>query len=314
MASLLKEFGSDTFIGRYLRYARKVTDAPDVFHVGCALAALSSVFAPRTTMTGVLGGKPDPLNLWIGLVGDSGASRKSTCLNLVRAVLPDGEILWTDNVQKSVERSCDFFSRNREGIMIWGPCVSEVLPTLRKPGWAGSSAGLLHALRDGRTVTQHVAKRTIEIRDPRIALLTALTPSHLRSGTKRDPGNVATRMLWLSGKRTRTYAYPPAASVRKTERVFIDLAKLRRQSFDIPTVKVDWPAIAVAGRWIKSQPMRDQEMFARLPWTVLRAAALDVLGSCGATVYASDVEKMIRTIGPAMLDGMRLACGVEVAQ
>ena len=193
--------------------------------------------------------------------------------------------------------------------MIWGSCWSEVLAMLRKPGWGASGSGLLHALRDGRTVVRHTGKQQIEIRSPRITLLTALTPSHLRPGMKSDPGNLASRMLWLAGERTRTYASPPAVDEHKTERVFVELAKLRRGSFDIPLVNVDGPAVAVAGRWIKTQAMKDQSMFCRLPWMILRAAALDVLGSRGQHVYAADVEKMIRTIGPAMLHGTRLAYG-----
>lgn len=251
---------------------------------------------------------PDPLNLWIGLIGDSGATRKSTCINLVCDVLSDGEIVWTDDAKKSAERSCDLFSRNCEGIVIMPGCWSETLAMLRKPGWGVGGSGLLHALHNGRTVT-YTSKREIEIREPRITLLTSLAPSHLRPGMKSDPGNLASRLLWIAGKRTRTYACRPVWDERATTRVFVELARLRRASFDIPTVEVDGPAVAVAGRWLKAQPMKDQTMFCRLPWMILRAAALDVLGSWGQHVYGADVEKMIRTIGPAMLEGTRLAYG-----
>ena len=157
--NLLKEFPVDSFIGQYLRYACRLTDAPEVFHVGCALAALSSVFAPRVRLRMPVQTDTDDeavslLYLWIGLVGPS---RKTTAIVMLRPVLTDGPIEWTDEERKSTERTFDFLAKNPRGLIVeddWG----DVLRRLRSPGWA-TGHGLLAGLLDGDTMRRVTCSR-----------------------------------------------------------------------------------------------------------------------------------------------------------
>lgn len=313
MSSIVKEYPVDTFIGAYVRYARKRTDAPEVFHVGCALAALSSIFAPRVARYPVGSEKEkQPLHLWIGLVGESGRSRKSTCQELVCSVLPDGPLLWSDDDRKSPERSWKFFVRNREGILVEFNDWSAVMAMLRRKVWAGGR-GLLFSLQDGSTMRRLTAdKGGIEaswIIDPRVTVLAACNPALVRS--RGDESGSTSRMLWIFGeqKHPDPFGLPNVCDDKGAERLFNRLARLRRASFDIPMVEIDSAASRVLEAWTVMKQKRAEPSFARLGDLLLRATALDVLGSGGLRIYVADVERTIRVLGDAAVRGLVAASG-----
>jgi len=315
--TLLDEFPADGFIGSYLRYARRLTDAPDVYHVGCALAALSAAFAPRVAFEGA-GGKPGLLNLWIGLVGPS---RKTTAIDLLRPVLVDGPIAWTDVDRKSTERTFARFADQPRGIVLADDWAA-VCKRIAQPAWEGGCS-LLCSLFDGETMRRVTCgpkgeeAQVVETRvdRPRLTSLTGF-----RGGHKLPPSleSLTRRMLWLYGEPKRYRAASPFDDSRGADRLFAHLALLRRQSFDL-RVQIARPVWKVWSRFSRTNcPMIPlHPLYSRLPGLLLRAAALDVLGRVGLVadprlpvcVQADDVDRMIRVLGPAAVRGLQIAFG-----
>ena len=69
------------FVGNYVENAKRLTDAPAIFHVGSALVLLSGLIGPAIRVG------DSQLTLWVLLLGMSGRARKSTCLKLVERLL-----------------------------------------------------------------------------------------------------------------------------------------------------------------------------------------------------------------------------------
>lgn len=69
------------WLGAYVHYARSLTDAPLLFHVGAGLAALAAACGNRITWVGG-GGRTQWPNLYVLLLAPSGLYRKSTSVEL----------------------------------------------------------------------------------------------------------------------------------------------------------------------------------------------------------------------------------------
>jgi len=110
---------TNSFLQAYKNYARNLTDAPKIFHdlIGLNLLSLAVGRTPIEVT-------PDIIfpNVWILLVGYSGISRKSTCLNLARNVLPSGSYLLPNEFTK--EALVEELSINPQGICLWDECGS----------------------------------------------------------------------------------------------------------------------------------------------------------------------------------------------
>jgi hypothetical protein len=75
-----------SWLRQYVDYARSVTDAPLMFHVGAALVALAGAVGSSVSWTGG-GGRENWPHLWILLLAPSGIYRKSTSVDLACDVL-----------------------------------------------------------------------------------------------------------------------------------------------------------------------------------------------------------------------------------
>lgn len=78
----------------YVARAQRITDAPDLYHVGALLGGLSAVIAPHCVFSFGKGVGDHPLHLWVMLSGASG-NRKTYCVDLATQVgdkkkKPDG--------------------------------------------------------------------------------------------------------------------------------------------------------------------------------------------------------------------------------
>jgi hypothetical protein len=195
---------STGFFPAYLRYARTQTDAPDLFHVGTALAMFSAAAAKDTTLA-FPGCAPVPLHLWVLLVGPSGG-RKSTAIRVGERVMASvfaGERvtaspLFVMALSRSPEATFDMLSKFPHGLLLH-PEASNFFAGLRKPWW-GYAEGLLTELYDGRTMKRVLPrKRTkrnpnpppveIVIKEPRVAFLGGICPD-LLAATVRDKDRI----------------------------------------------------------------------------------------------------------------------------
>jgi hypothetical protein len=349
MTNLLKEFPAQSFIGQYLRWARRRTDAPDLFHVGAALVALSSVFAPRVKMGVVteLSRNPEEnrklplpppscsINLWVGFVGPA-SLRKTTAASLLPKVLLEPVLPWSDEDRKSVERSFEFFRAYPQGVIVdtW----DDVVERMRRPSWS-SGHGLLCELLDGTNMSRALVDRSTRgrYREPVVTTIKSPCLSALvtfRGPQKKLPDGVRMlmgRMLWLGGIDSSTASLPTGTRVRSTskpaprrtepmlpkpdakgaDRVFCELARLRKWSMRRTGIGFRRAAGEMVDRWRRETPGANVHIAAAL----LRAAALDVLGRYaeGDFVEPADAERMIRVLGPAAIAGAARAMVVRHA-
>lgn len=81
------------FFARYVRYARDLTDAADIFHVSSALAFYSALVANYAELSfevqvgsGKMRRSRSPLHCWEMLVSPAGEGRKTTAIKMAKAV------------------------------------------------------------------------------------------------------------------------------------------------------------------------------------------------------------------------------------
>jgi len=75
-----------TWLGGYVTYARSLTDAPLLFHVGAGLVALAGAVGSQVAWKGG-GGRENWPNLYLLLLAPSGSYRKSTSVDLACSLL-----------------------------------------------------------------------------------------------------------------------------------------------------------------------------------------------------------------------------------
>lgn len=78
--------GNSSWLGSYLRYARSLTDAPALFHVGSGLVVLAGAVGSSLAWKGG-GGRENWPNLYVLLLAPSGSYRKSTSVDLACSLL-----------------------------------------------------------------------------------------------------------------------------------------------------------------------------------------------------------------------------------
>lgn len=315
MTNLLREFPADSFIGKYLRWARRRTDAPEIFHVGAALTALSSVFAPRVVGHASSRDRPPAkLNLWVGLVGPA-SQRKTMAASLLTQVLTDPPLPWGDEERKSVERSFEFFRTYPQGVIVedW----DAVLDRLRRPSWS-QGHGLLCELHDGTNMSRALCDRSTRgrYREPVVTTIKSPCLSALvtfRGPQKKLPDGVRMlmrRVLWLGGiVPRRTEPMLPKPDGKGADGAFCELARLRRWSFKPGSMLVHREALLAVEEWSHEHEIGGVLPDMRIRAAILRAAALDALGRYETTAYTAHADRMCRVLGEAAIRGTARAIG-----
>lgn len=182
-----------SFIERYKEWAVSRTDAPQEFHTGGALMALSTALSDRLVV-GTKFGDVRP-NLWIILLSDSTIARKTTSMRLSLEI-SDGagvdSLLATDG---SIEGLLTELSArdNLPSVFVRDEFTSLVAGVKKKDYMAGMLTDLC-GLYDGGRVKRRLRKDVIEIRKP-IFLLFA--------------GGVETKMLELLSHEDITSGFIP---------------------------------------------------------------------------------------------------------
>ena len=82
----MRWIAGDGWLGAYVDYARRVTDAPLAFHVGAGLVSLATAVGSRVSWHGG-GGRENWPNLYVLLMAPSGIFRKSTSVDLPAGLL-----------------------------------------------------------------------------------------------------------------------------------------------------------------------------------------------------------------------------------
>lgn len=305
---------SHGFFPEYVKYARTQTDAPELFHLGTALAMFSAA-AARTTTLAVPDCTPMPLHLWVLLVGQSGGARKSTAIQIGERVLA------TDPKKKepffplmalsrSPEATFDLLARTPHGLLLH-PEASSFFDAFRKPWWSQAD-GLLLDMFDGRTMKRVLTGRRtkknpvpppieIEIKNPRVAFLGGISPAMICMSIREKDriGGPLGRMLPLWGDRERFNPFPgkPRKGVEDRLRNSFQWRVTSTGPFQVRFAAEVWEQYKAWSRMLDYESCNyaddKRAMATRLQGHVLRVAALYRLGSIPEV---NDAEVMERAL------------------
>lgn len=161
----------DTFIERYIAWARSLGDAAPQYHQAGAFTALSSLLAGNVQLPTSFGTvKP---NLWFMILADTTLTRKSTAMDiamdLVMEVDPDA-MMATDGSIEGLLTSLS--TRPGRPSVFLRDEFSGLLEMMTKKDYYAGMPELLTKLYDGKMQKRILRKESIEVRDPCLILFT----------------------------------------------------------------------------------------------------------------------------------------------
>jgi hypothetical protein len=176
-------------LDKYVSWACSKGDAPKAYHEAGALTILSALLSGDLHLTTSFGSIIP--NLWFMLLADTTLTRKSTAMGMAIDVLNDVDpqaLLATDGTPEALLSEL----QSRPGIpsLLWRDEMTGLLEAMKKDYMADMMA-LLTYLYDGRMVKRLLRSGTIEVRDPRLIILSGgvrgrvselLTTRHVDTG------------------------------------------------------------------------------------------------------------------------------------
>jgi len=166
------------FLREYERSMGQHTDAPSIFHPACSYSIFGALLTRRKYRCVLAGGVPPRwTNLWMLLVGDSGESRKTTCISMAHEVMrrvdetidaptdgsPEGLLGWLSKRHQQEEN-------NASGIIVAGEFA--LMLTQYERSYAIAMKPLLMELFDVPAIKKRaLAKSEFVIPQPRISML-----------------------------------------------------------------------------------------------------------------------------------------------
>lgn len=201
-----------SFVARYLAYARQCTSAPDIYHRVLAFGLLAAI-ARRHVWLDYAGDRLYP-NLWVCLLGDSGALHKSTSINLAVRVLRGvgEELLYPSDF--SLQRLYDIMKGRPQGVLVYREFRS-LADMLSRDYMAGCKSTLTD-LYDCPPILEYDTKGAglVQVRDPCLTILAASTGAWFGGKeTQKDlAGGFLSRMVYVPAilaECTEEEALPP---------------------------------------------------------------------------------------------------------
>jgi len=223
------------FFPEYLRYARELTDAPDIYHVAAAIgvhpaviAGVVEVYNPAkrksvTEQDGVLAPRETtddqlaawaPTHVWPIIIGDSG-DRKTTAMNKAKAVLDPFIASREGSVMASPSATLDFVTKQPNTVFWYGE-GAQFFGQVASPQWKDGE-GVFTQLYDGTMIRRSWAskKRTQDnpvgnlveatIERPRVTIAIGIALGYLAEARSVDwTGGLIARMLIFHSRRTRS--------------------------------------------------------------------------------------------------------------
>mgnify|MGYP001608309516 FL=1 len=200
-----------SFLERYRTFARKVTDAPYIFHDLLAYGALAVAVGNRWKLRYFGGGWLTP-HLWILLLAESSTFHKSEALRVARRVLaklPDRQLAWNGSHKALIEQ----FSATPQGVMFAFE-FEQFLGVLRQ-NYLSGGRGLFTDLYDGELPASVYKNTGAQAAQESLAIsfFAASTPSQLADWMKeRDvmAGLLPRFILLNAHSQEQQFALPPA--------------------------------------------------------------------------------------------------------
>ena len=321
------------FFPAYLTWVRRLTDAPEVYHVVSALSVMSATCGRLAegrfdvqALDGAWLSSIYPTSLWVLIVGPSG-DRKSTAMNYAMAVGSAAKTI-TDisAISGSPEATFDLVSKKPD-VFFYHPEGSTLFSQLQASYWL-QGQGFLCDLYDGREdppykriLTGQRSKKdptpkTIEITitRPRVTMLIGIAPDLLDQARKSDwTGGLIGRMLLVYGERSRYDETPPKldaagqlAIIQYTQQIQAGLLQYQAAAIQANTpgclqIGMQREALDAYMVWARdldaatsARPPKLRALFRRLPLHVMRISALYAISQFHDTVRLESMIPAIR--------------------
>lgn len=299
------------FFPAYLRYAMSVTDAPELYHVGGAIAAFAAAVSGKARLEFVIenGAVAEfPLHMWIMLLGKSGGRKSAACERVLK--LCDSFIGERGPTGGSPEAFYSWIAKKPVCLFFFTEMAA--LFGLQQASYWQQGATFFNEVYDGsdfkRTLMGAEKGRKgkklleIEIPQPRVTLLGCATPSLLDSTTRETDwtGGMIGRMLPFYADRTELNVWPNLRIPATEEQIRKMVGGVVSAISDGAAIGLTRGAMRAYDEWmrvldgtIEDYPERMQAIITRLPQHILRVAGLYAL----STMYADvDTDLMMRAI------------------
>lgn len=269
------------FIKDYVEYASYCTDAPEIYHIGCAAVVLSTLMADRVRL--ITGKTEENLNLWVMISGRSSRDRKSTSVRIARdfisGIAPQRLAPTSGSVegllQRLVEEPCSVFLASE---------LAALLDQMEASYWRQGRSLLMDLYDGGDEFTRQLINREpIVVYKPRISVLAASAATLLEQTTRSTDwtGGFLARFLVLYAERSRFLEHR-----RDNPHLRSKAADSLQQALDYPRgyMQVTDEGLQEHGRfsrWLNEKTDRSPEhlhgLITRLNDHVLRIAGLYAL-------------------------------------
>lgn len=194
------------YIRDYLYYACLCTDAPPLYHIISAIGIAAIAIAPQMDL--VFQNVPRPLHMFLMLIGDSSASRKSSSIRrAVRVAEPVfdrvsnfGPRIWAPGAS-SPEGMLDELVKEPNRLL----CYSEWtdLHNLQRAGYWKHQGELINTFYDASEMARVKTKTSTKINRPRISILGASTKDLINSAVTLTDWQAGKIARYLIGCATR---------------------------------------------------------------------------------------------------------------
>lgn len=159
----------DTFVERYIAWARSLGDAAHQYHQAGAFIILSTLLSGNVRLPTSFGTFIP--NLWFMILADTTLTRKTTAMDLavdLIAELDSDAILATDGSIEGLMTSLSL-RPGRPSIFLRDE-FSGLLESMTKKDYYAGMAEVFTKLYDGKMQKRVLRKETLEVRDPRLIL------------------------------------------------------------------------------------------------------------------------------------------------
>jgi hypothetical protein len=188
---------SHGWIRDYVAYAIQCTDAPPLYHIIAALAAVALAISPNHFLS--VHGEEHPLHAFFLVVGESG-NRKSAaikrCLRLIQprlAAAQMGHRVWYPEAS-TVEGIFDGLRQDPTRLIVASEWT-ELHNQLQKASYNQHGAEFMNLIYDGATLHRLKAGLQLIVEKPCVSIIGASTPSLVKQATSFSD--------WLAGKLAR---------------------------------------------------------------------------------------------------------------
>jgi hypothetical protein len=202
------------------------TDAPLIYHIGGALAVVSTLLGKRIYLP--YGGIPLYPNLWVLILGPSSSFRKSTIVGKAQATIGDFEPTAIFPEDFSRERFLEHLSEHPQGLLVSSE-FGNMLALFSRDYMTGTKEMLSHLYDSPPKYTRVVKDRTLEIDNPVISFFAASQTDWFQNKVHESDmrGGFLARFVFISASaKPESIAFPPEPDAQAKDTLYAGLKSL----------------------------------------------------------------------------------------